>query len=135
MPETPLSHASATETVRGWIDSGIRVCVTVEVNGVVLLHVCGLLNKPVRWDPDDEGVLREALGLHERDDTPDYRRSFHPTEPDRYAGRATIFGDGVAFHYRPTRSWARRRLRLGPKVRVIVFPLRKGDWPEAGEAP
>jgi hypothetical protein len=132
VPETTLSHASATETVRGWITSGTRVCITVEVSGVVLLHACGVLNKPVRWDPDEEDLVLEALlGLQEPNDALDYTRSFHPTEPGRYAiGYATTFGEGIAFNYRPTRSWVRRVLRVSPKVRVIVFPLRESDWPE-----
>lgn len=97
-----------------------------------MFHACGVLNKPVRWDADEDDVVLEAIVGQEHADELDYRRSFHPTAPGRYAlGHATTFGTGVAFYYRPMRSWIKRTLRLGPKVRVIMIPLEKGDWPES----
>jgi hypothetical protein len=63
---TPITYESATEAVRGWIASETRICITVEVSGVVLVHACGVLNKPARWDPDQDDLLLEAIGTGTR---------------------------------------------------------------------
>jgi hypothetical protein len=121
--EERIAIQQAIATIRNWITAGRELRVTVEVAGIVLVSVGGRLNAPINWEPDDEDLIIEALGLSDGSDELDFRGSFHALDDETWGSvRAATFGEGVVLHHRPAKSRLKRALRLAPKVRVLVTP-------------